>query len=326
MSELVSIVIPAYNAERYIEKSIKSCINQTYKNIEIIVVNDGSTDNTVKIAQTISRQDNRIKIISTENGGVSKARNIGILNSTGEYLTFLDADDQFSFTALDDMMKIMLTEKADIVSAKMFNSKTEDFTDFPRGSKQIEIWEGMDGFLKSLEDHPDTYSSVAKIYKKSFLKDVCFPENFRIHEDSYFIFELLTLQPKVVVFDEYVYKVYLSPNSASRSRFSDKYFDILRLAEKKAELIKSKFPDLEEKTYNLKIKANMALLINLCKTYEKKYRYQEKQVIKEIIQFKKYFKSAKENDIKWFKIITLHLYPLYKLYYCLRYMRKNEDK
>lgn len=323
MGDLVSIIIPAYNAEQYIEKAIKSCINQTYKNIEIIIVNDGSTDNTAEKIKELSLQDNRIKFISTKNGGVSKARNTGIENSTGEYLTFLDADDQICSTALDDMMKVMLTEKADILSTKMFNSKSEDFSDFPSSSKQIEVWEGMDGFLKSLEDHPDTYSSVAKIYKKSFLKDVRFPESFRIHEDSYFIFELLTLQPKMVVFDEYVYKVYLSPNSASRSSFSDKYFDILRLAEKKTELIKSKFPDLEEKTYNLKIKANMALLINLCKTYEKKYRFQEKQAIKEIIQFKNYFKSAKENDIKWFKIITLHLYPLYKLYYYLRYMRKR---
>lgn len=322
MNDLVSIIIPAYNAEKYMEKSLKSCISQTYQNIEIIVVNDGSTDNTAKIVEELSKQDNRIKIISTENGGVSRARNIGIKNSNGKYLTFLDADDLLCPTALEDMMAALLAENADIAVANIFVSKTQELINVPTGTGQKEIWEGSEGVLNSLEDHPATYSSVAKIYKREFLKDVHFSEDFKIHEDSYFVFCLLALCPKVVVVDEYVYMAYLSQNSASRSAFSDKYFDILKVAQKKTELIRKNFPDFEEKIYNLKIKANMALLINLCKTYEKKYRTQEKQAIKEIIQFKKYFKSAKVNDIKWFKIITLHLYPLYKLYYYLRYMKK----
>ena len=90
---LISIVIPVYNGEKYIKRCLDSVVCQKYSYLEIIVINDGSTDNTLKIIETYSKNDNRIKLINIKNGGVSNARNIGILNSTGSYITFIDADD-----------------------------------------------------------------------------------------------------------------------------------------------------------------------------------------------------------------------------------------
>lgn len=101
---LISIIIPVYNAEKYINRCIKSIVNQSYQELEIIVVNDGSTDNSLSICTTLAMQDNRIKVISQENGGVSKARNTGIRFAKGEYVMFLDSDDYM----LPDMCKTML--------------------------------------------------------------------------------------------------------------------------------------------------------------------------------------------------------------------------
>lgn len=96
----ISVIIPVYNGEQFIETAINSVINQTYTNYEIIVVNDGSVDNTREIVNKIAFKNEKIKLINKENAGVSVARNIGVRETTGEYLTFLDADDKLECTAL----------------------------------------------------------------------------------------------------------------------------------------------------------------------------------------------------------------------------------
>lgn len=104
MADLISIIIPVYNTEKYINRCIKSIVNQSHQELEIIVVNDGSTDHSLSICETLATQDNRIKVISQDNGGVSKARNTGLRLAKGEYVMFLDSDDYM----LPDMCKIML--------------------------------------------------------------------------------------------------------------------------------------------------------------------------------------------------------------------------
>lgn len=182
----------------------------------------------------------------------------------------------------------------------------------------IDIWEEEESLIKSLEDHIHTYSACAKLYKRKALDKVRFPVGYRVHEDSFFLFNLFLQKPKVAVIYRNVYKMVPTPGSASRSDFSDKFFDILLLFDKKIELIQKMYPELMYKTYNLRIKVNMTLLQNLCKTYDNKYKNQERQCIKSVIKYKKYFISATKADDRWFKIITLHLYYLYKIYFYLK--------
>ena len=93
MDKLISVIIPIYNSEKYIKKCIESIINQTYKNIEVILINDGSTDNSEEICNQYASEDGRIKVINTTNKGVSASRNIGLKNATGDYISFIDCDD-----------------------------------------------------------------------------------------------------------------------------------------------------------------------------------------------------------------------------------------
>ena len=112
--ELISIVVPIYNLELYIEDCILSIINQTYKNIEIILINDGSTDNTLNIITKISKYDSRVKIISSVNQGCSNARNLGIDVARGNYIVFVDGDDICFSTMIEYMYKAIKHNKADM--------------------------------------------------------------------------------------------------------------------------------------------------------------------------------------------------------------------
>lgn len=112
---LISIIIPVYNAEKYINRCIKSIVNQSYQELEIIVVNDGSTDDSLSICATLAMQDNRIKVISQDNGGVSKARNTGLRLAKGEYVMFLDSDDYMLPGMCKTMLDVLHSKQADCV-------------------------------------------------------------------------------------------------------------------------------------------------------------------------------------------------------------------
>ena len=115
MSELVSVIIPVYNMEKSLEKSIQSILKQTYKNLEIILVNDGSVDNTFEICEKISTRDKRVKCFHTVNQGSGPARNVGILNSKGKYIYFPDADDYVAPDAIFDFMYYMKKSDCDLI-------------------------------------------------------------------------------------------------------------------------------------------------------------------------------------------------------------------
>ena len=122
MEEKVSIIIPIYNAEKYIKRCIDTIINQTYKNIEIIIKNDGSTDNSINLINKYKNKDNRIIVINQKNAGVSVARNNGIKKRDGTYVMFVDIDDWIELTMVEEMVKIIKEQEVDIVRCNFFRN------------------------------------------------------------------------------------------------------------------------------------------------------------------------------------------------------------
>ena len=134
---LISIIIPIYNNEEFIPRCLDSVINQTYKQIEIVIINDGSTDESLNIINKYKKIDTRIKVIDKKNEGVSVARNIGIDNSTGEYITFVDADDWLELDAIEKLYKEINEKKVDIVRGNYYiNNSISDNTNV---SKMYEL-------------------------------------------------------------------------------------------------------------------------------------------------------------------------------------------
>ena len=195
----VSIIIPIYNGEKYIEKTIKSVQNQSLKNIEIICVNDGSTDNTKYILDELSKYDSRIKVIHQNNSGVSYSRNQGILASCGEYIGFVDADDTIDFNMYEVLYNKAIDSNCDVVCSG-FIEETDDGTILRKYTYPYfnELLKNDDIKLKTIESLDNRLEIIggpsiwSKLYKRSLLIDnnISMSTDITIGEDFCFNIEV----------------------------------------------------------------------------------------------------------------------------------------
>lgn len=232
---MVSIIIPAYNAEKWISRSVKSALLQTYTNIEVIVVENGSQDRTNEILTTID--DNRLRILHSAKG-VSNARNLGIENAKGNYITFLDADDWLAKDAIDQMLTVC-DEKTDVVTARYYGDKPFESYHIKRYNPGSE-----DFFLRCLYTPTKRGNATGNLYKTTFLKNnkITFDNNLSNAEDSVFFINVLLANPVVTDLEKPVYHVFLNPESATRKKvnldgFCDSISEIYRLLADKSQKI-----------------------------------------------------------------------------------------
>lgn len=319
MSELVSVIVPAYDAARFLARCADSILNQTYGSLELILVDDGSTDDTGAICDAYARRDNRVVVIHQPNRGVSAARNAGIDKSSGTYLMFVDADDALLPEAVETLLFEIQCADADIAACA--GHRLPDGSPVPGGqaSGRRGLLEGLQSLEGALRDRGYAYAVWAKLYRRAFVGDIRFVEGKRVHEDAFFLFECFCKQPRMVLYDKYVYIYYLTADSASRTGFSGKYLDILYFADRKMELIESWYPQLAEMARNVVVKANMALLQNLCRTWDPRFRQMERACIRTVRQYRKYFIPASRGNSRWFFIITHRLYGPYKIFYSMKH-------
>jgi len=249
---LVSIVVPAYNVEKYIKKCVDSLLNQTYENIEIIIVNDGSTDNTSKIIRNNFFDEQKVIILEKSNGGLSSARNYGIKKSNGNFLSFVDSDDWVAPSFIEDMISFMMQTNSDISICNMkycFSDGTERKRT-PKIEKR-EVVSSRKAFDLLLSG--DFYKAHAqnKIYKKSLFLDnnIQFPHN-KLYEDVFTTYKLLLNANKVCLLDKNLY-FYLQEREGSilNKRFSVSRFDIISALEQILVMVKKDENNLFQKFY-----------------------------------------------------------------------------
>lgn len=309
----ISVIIPAYNAETYLEPCVRSVLQQTYQNLEILLIDDGSTDSTWEICRRLAAADSRIRPIHKQNGGVSSARNAGIAAASGEMLTFVDGDDELKENGLEALIEAQQRTGADIVAAWY-----DMGAPIPYPEAGDVVWKGTEALQKSLEDHPLTYSAWAKLYTREIIGDTRFQEGIRVNEDSLFVFRLLCKQPCFAGIKDVVYFYRPNAASASRAAFSEKYFDIKKVADVKQQLILQQYPQLEAAARNMKLKAELSLLNNLSSCPGSTYRAQEKALLHNLRAGKTYYISATRKDDLLFFLMTHHLYYPFKALNCLR--------
>lgn len=242
----VSIIVPAYNTEKYINKCLTSLINQTYKNIEIIVVNDGSTDNTKEIVENFAYSDDRIKLFNIENSGVSNARNFAIKNSTGNYIAFVDSDDYISSNYIEIMLSCALENNLDLVCCN-FQKISENKTQKKYKIKEVKtkIYNKTEYLKEIFTGNLLTFAlTTSKIYKKELMNE--FIGNIVHGEDILYNYYYLQKIDKAGYLDLKLYTYVTRKNSAVNSRFSKRRFKLMyKLIEIANELHQSK-PELEK--------------------------------------------------------------------------------
>lgn len=230
MKDKISVIVPIYNREKYLERCVTSIINQTYENLEIILVDDGSKDKSGEMSDLFAEKDHRIKVIHKENGGLSSARNAGIDIATGKYIAFIDGDDWIEKCMYQVLVDLAETQNADIVECK-FQRVVDENEKFIQPIWEMFVLDKIDG-AKAFFDGTGKASIIAcnKIYHKRLFQSLRFPEGL-LNEDQWLIPKLYMLSERVVSINQKYYYYYQSPNSITRSPFSLKKLDALKAFE-----------------------------------------------------------------------------------------------
>lgn len=222
---LVSIIVPIYNSEPYLNRLFDSILNQTYKNIELVLVNDGSTDNSLSICEKIAKKDKRVKIYSQTNGGASSARNLGLSKSNGDYITYVDSDDKLDLTFVAKMIASALTNKSDMVVCGLIRclrtiENKDTFFSPPFSGAVIK-----EDYLQEALDHDcQGCSLLGKMFSKQVATQTIFPTNMPICEDLQTFTEFIIHSEQISCIKECLYSYIERPGSLSTSSLEEHCF------------------------------------------------------------------------------------------------------
>ena len=322
---MISIIIPVYNSEKYLKKCLDSVINQSYKDIEIILINDGSSDSSGKICDEYSINDNRIVVIHKKNEGVSEARNKGLDIANGEYIGFVDSDDWIHKDMYLNLVSAMRRFDADIAECRRIKV-TSDYTD----GKSIDNINYL--LLTNVEASEDlfTYNSrnLVSLWNKLYKKELFNGLEFKafIHEDNFVTYKLYYKANRIIYLDSTMYYYNNNLNSLTNAKYN-----INRLAGMRAFIEAMNFYD-EKKLSRLHDLALSALLNVIRRDYYLAHQHVEKNIKKQCKNtlyscLKKYFWEAikSKNIDKKLKIKTTVLLIIPRLYVIyLGTKRKNK--
>ena len=245
---LISVIIPVYNVEEYLHYAIESLEKQIYKNFEIILVNDGSTDDSGKLCDEYSEKYSNVRVFHKENGGLSDARNFGVQKAKGEFITFLDPDDYLEAYSLELLASVQKQHNCDIVSTRV--KATELYNVYSNHSLTEEdiknvIVMDRDVFLEeAFYDKVATVSACGKLYRKRNL-EIPFPKG-RIYEDLYIISEHVEKANKIVHTPIQIYNYYKRQGSIVNSKFTSKQYDFFDAIAYNRQVIREKFNNVDK--------------------------------------------------------------------------------
>lgn len=228
MSKTVSVIVPVYNVEQYLPRCIESLLAQTYTALEILLINDGSTDHSGKVCDEFAAKDSRLKVIHKENGGVSSARNAGLRAATGDYIGFLDSDDYIAPTIYETLVTQLEATAADISACGFLNEETpNDFTPYFKGEKKPYYFDNNRQIVNLLQNKYYSCSCSDKLFRREVLNGLAFDETITHYEDLLFLYEAMKRSSKLVFFPEPLYYYCTNEGSASNGRFSDKMMTMI---------------------------------------------------------------------------------------------------
>lgn len=258
MDKLLSIIVPVYKVEKYLPRCLDSILAQTYKNLEVLLIDDGSPDNSGAICDEYASRDNRIRVFHKENNGVSSARNLGLKEAKGEYIGFVDSDDFIASEMYAVLVANLEEHDADISICGFVQEDTSGV--FHRYFKEdITINLSTDEQIECLLENRYYRCSIwDRIFKKEVLNNVSFHKDIKIYEDMLFDYEAIKNSQKAVYTSTpYYYYCENDSNSAARSPFSDTKMDIIKVCNTIFEDIKINYPEIQRIARNAFVRNNI---------------------------------------------------------------------
>lgn len=238
MNDLISVIVPVYNVDMFLNRCLNSIINQTYKNLEIIVVDDGSTDNSGKICDDFSKIDSRIFVIHKENGGLSSARNAGLDVIHGKYVTFVDSDDYISSDCIEYLYDLILKTDSSIAIGNYGFTK-ENQHKFEKVDEVVQQISGIEAINRQFGKNTVQYVSAwAKLYSSSLFDEIRFP-NGMVHEDEGTTYKVLYLSSKIVVSNKVIYAYYYNGDSITKRPKKNNYDDLCFILKEQMDFYKN---------------------------------------------------------------------------------------
>jgi glycosyltransferase involved in cell wall biosynthesis len=323
LDKLISIIVPVYNSEQYLSRCIESILKQTYTDFELILVDDGSNDTSLNMCETYAKTDSRIKIISTENNGVSSARNTGLNATNGTYIGFVDSDDWIEPDMYELLIKNAEKYKADISCCNYFmNSTTEKILEYQENEKVVySDGDCVDFFL---ERKLFGNSVCNKVFNKKVLIHG-FQIGLSVGEDAFFLFEACLNSKTIVCCNEAKYHYYVRIGSATKIGFNEKVFQMLEFTDMIIEEIKEKKTSSVNKAYAYAYSSYYSVLnVLIYHGMEKKYKFEYKKVVSFLNFVTK--KLFKEKSISKAKLLAFSLFHLNKYMYRFLITRYYSNK
>lgn len=305
---LISIIVPIYKVEQYINKCIDSIINQTYQNLEIILVDDGSPDNCGNICDEYEKKDNRIKVIHKKNGGLSDARNAGIKIAKGEYIGFVDSDDFINTEMYKKLYDIIRKYDADIAVCELKRFYDEEKIG-EQAKKNNTVLYTQEEFLKKffkIGSQSIEYYAHTKLYKKSMIENEQYPVGLT-SEDVLGTYKAILKAKKIVKTTDELYYYRYNAQSITGS-FSKKDFDLLEIWDKVVEYTKEKAPQYENYAIINRKRINFTLLYRMAKNIPQR-ELDEMDISKKILaDLKNDEKDLLKADIEFKRKILIYLF------------------
>lgn len=274
---LISVIVPVYNVQEYLEQCVESLICQTYKNIEIILVDDGSTDNSGLLCDRYSNDYENIVVYHKENGGLSSARNYGIERANGEYFSFIDSDDFIDFDTYEVIVDVMQKKCVDVVVFGFYNFYSHDRINKVKiDEKSISYYEGHEATKRLFTD----FSACNKLYARKIFDNIRFPEG-KLYEDARTTYRIADVIENMIVIPESKY-YYRQRDTGIMGTFSTKnYLDRVNVWSEIYEFEKNKFSD--EELQNILQRKNKLVLELISTIFKNQFLSFDRKLMKKLL-------------------------------------------
>lgn len=244
---MVSIIVPVYKVEDYLERCIRSIVNQTYKEIEIIIINDGSPDKCPEICDKWAEEDKRIKVIHKKNGGLSDARNAGMQIASGEYIAFVDSDDWISPFYLEYLIKAIVDSKCDIVECDIIRTQETGFEEqiIENDVRNLNIFQTEEALKELIEDGHLHQYVWNKLYRRAVIQGIMF-EKGKTNEDEFWTYQVFGNVKCVGKVAVPLYYYFQRKSSIMGEQYSLKRLDALEAKMQRQKYIEQVYPNLSD--------------------------------------------------------------------------------